>query len=41
MSATSAYLISDLKNLRVRLDVKRIIDENNVLKNQSTLNSIK
>lgn len=34
MTSTSSYLLSDLSNLRVRLDMKRLIDENGVLKNQ-------
>jgi hypothetical protein len=40
MSSTTAYLTTDLSNLRVRIDIKRLIDENHVLKNQSSQNSI-
>jgi hypothetical protein len=40
MSSTTAYLTTDLRDLRVRLDIKRLIDENHVLKNQSSQNSI-
>lgn len=36
----SAYLLTDLNNLRVRLDIKRLIDENNVLKNQSDQHNV-
>lgn len=32
--SNTAYLLSDIGSLRVRLDMKRLIDENNVLKNQ-------
>lgn len=40
MTTTTAYLLSDMNNMRIRLDIKRLIDENNVLKNQSTQHSI-
>lgn len=33
--STTAYLLNDLNNIRVRFDIKRVIDENNVLKNQT------
>lgn len=39
MKSTSSYLLSDLNNLRVSLDMKRLIDENGVLKNQITQTS--
>lgn len=34
--STTAYLLNDLNNIRVRFDIKRVIDENNVLKNQTS-----
>jgi Uma2 family endonuclease len=37
--SNTAYLLGDIGSLRVRIDIKRLIDENNVLKNQSTPNS--
>ena len=36
MTSTTSYHLSDLSNLRVRLDIKRLIDENGILKNQIT-----
>lgn len=36
MNSTTSYHLSDLSNLRVRLDIKRLIDENGILKNQIT-----
>lgn len=40
----NAFLLSDLKALRVRIDIKRLIDENKILKiqanNQGNINEI-
>lgn len=32
------HLVTDLQKVQVRLDIKRLIDENNVLKNQCEMN---
>lgn len=37
--SNTAYLLGDIGNLKVRIDIKRLIDENNVLKNQSSPNT--
>ena len=40
MNQTKFYPHTDLERTQVRIDIKRLIDENNVLKNQSEPNCV-